>query len=105
MKKVLLLAFVAVLAIGFLTMPAANAQTRNVTFVLNTATIPDTAPSLFHRVRAQRVEFVTVFEPHRGPTRVQGVAAAPGCGVTVQLTDGPSLRVSLDELIPEATAK
>jgi len=42
MKKFLLLSLVAILAAGLLLPTAAQAQRKNVTFLVNTATVPDT---------------------------------------------------------------
>lgn len=65
----------------------------------NRATFPDYAPSLFHRVRAARAEFVTVLEPCKGAPRVESVAASADGGVEIRLREG-ALRVpGLDALV------
>jgi hypothetical protein len=65
----------------------------------NTATMPDAAPALIHRVRAKTVEFMTVLEPHKGPSRIKGVEANAAGGIAVRLQDGQSLAFALDDLI------
>ena len=42
MKKTLLLLLVALVVVGLMAPGAALAQKRNVTFIINTATVPDT---------------------------------------------------------------
>jgi len=65
----------------------------------NTATMPDAAPSLFHRVRGAGAVFVTVLAPHQGNSPVAGVSAEGQVGVVVSLRDGRKLTLSLDELL------
>jgi len=65
----------------------------------NTMTIPDAAPSLFHRVRGRAAVYVTVLEPHRGTPRVASIRPSGKDGVTVVLTDGKTIQTSLAKLL------
>jgi len=65
----------------------------------NTAVFPDSAPSVFHRVRGRNVCFLTVLEPHKGSSRVRSVARKGDDGIVVTLTDGKTIAASLGELI------
>jgi hypothetical protein len=64
----------------------------------NTATVPDDAPSLFHRVTGATVEFLTVLEPHSGAARVTALSPEGG-GVAIILANGKRVVVSLDALV------
>jgi len=64
-----------------------------------TATMPDAAPSVLHRVRGTQVEFATVLEPHRGKSRVKHIKGS-GAAVTVTLDSGQQIAFDLDDLYP-----
>lgn len=64
----------------------------------NNGKCPDTAPSLFHRVKGPRAEFATVLEPNRGAPTVTGVARADAGGITVTWADGTKQTFNLEEL-------
>jgi hypothetical protein len=62
-----------------------------------TATMPEAAPSVLHRVRGTQVEFATVLEPHRGKPRVKHIKGN-GATVTITLDSGRQIAINLDEL-------
>ena len=67
----------------------------------NTATIPDAAPTLIHRVRARTVEFFTVLEPHKGAPRVTGLETTRDGHIQVILADNTRLSLSMAELVKQ----
>jgi hypothetical protein len=64
----------------------------------NSHRVPDTAPSVLQRARGRTVTFVTVLEPYTEQPRVQSVAAQ-GDSVTVSLSGGGRIEVSLASLL------
>lgn len=73
----------------------------------NTAIIPDTAPTLIHRVKGKNAQFFTVLEPYSATPQVQGISVA-GDALTATLVNGKKITISLTQLIkdfPAPTAK
>ena len=71
----------------------------------NTRTVPDTAPSVFQRVKAKNATFVTVLEPSKGKPTVTGVTHDGSGTATITLEGGAKITLSLDELIKAGIAK
>jgi hypothetical protein len=65
----------------------------------NTKTYPDTAPTLFHRVRAGAAAFATVLEPRQGAARVRSIEPLGVAGVAVQFQDGHTVRIEMDAIL------
>ncbi len=71
----------------------------------NTKTYPDTAPSLFHRVRGRSVEFCTVLDPRKGQSHVKAVQTGAGGGIAVELQNGKRVNFTLDDWIKRYAVK
>jgi len=78
-----------------------------VTGMNNTDTnrMPDTAPTLIHRVTGQQAFFATAMQPHRGESKIKNIRASGNEGVTVEFTSGQSITLNLGELIQKYRVK
>lgn len=65
----------------------------------NTATIPDAAPALIHRVRGRSLSFATILEPWKRSPRVTAIRSSADGEIAVERGDAPPLRVSMGDLL------
>ncbi|MCX5661451.1 MAG: heparinase II/III family protein [Planctomycetota bacterium] len=65
----------------------------------NTKTVPDTAPSVFQRVKAKSATFATVLEPNKGASLVTNVALDGAGTVTMTFKSGKKMSLSINDLV------
>lgn len=70
-----------------------------------TATVPDAAPSLFHRVSGKTVTYLTVLEPYGETPNVTAIAPVRDDGVLVTLANGKQISCTLNGLLKQYAVK